>query len=156
MPKPSAHKGKHGMRREKKSNIKKCQHGAWVSDANRGCEGGAPKTSENHEHRTCVCLFYPSVMQCDNNGKHSLKNGASPTLNLSKFSIENETFNEEKSLPRILGSAECSQHVHEHENKDENLKTTTKETIVSPTRDIRTNKCRRDSLQDEEAKKGLH
>ena len=33
---------------------------------------------------------------------------------LTKFSMENDTYEERKSLPRIVGSAEDIKHVHNH------------------------------------------
>lgn len=48
---------------------------------------------------------------------HCLKNGSSLTLNLSKFSMENEAFNEVKLLLRIVGSAEDLQHACEYESQ---------------------------------------
>ena len=40
------------------------------------------------------------------NSKHKLKLGALLMLLLTKFSLENENFSENKNLPRIVGSNE--------------------------------------------------
>ena len=99
LPKPAACRGKDRVHREKKSNIKKCQHEAWMSAINRGYEDNAPKPTENAVCRICTHHFHPSVIQCDDNGSYRLKNGAAPTLNLSKFSMVNECYNE-KSIAK--------------------------------------------------------
>ena len=86
---------------------------------NQGYEGNAPEPPENSDCRICIYHFHSSVINCDDNGIYSLKNGAAPTLNLSKFSMENESYKEEKSLSRIVESLEDLQYVYEYEIEKE-------------------------------------
>ena len=151
------HKGKDWEHHSKKSNVKNCQHEAWMNAITKGYTTGSPDCSDSKNMRTCTCHFHPSVVFQNSDGKHELKTGASPTMCLTKFSMENDNSKEEKSLPRIVGNIEDLQHTHNHENKnkDETLKIAMEATIVTHTRDSRIKKRRCDMLQFEEAKKVL-
>ena len=48
----------------------------------------------------------------NSNGKPSLKVGAAPTINLTKFSMENENFKENKNLSRVAGTKEILEDTH--------------------------------------------
>ena len=58
-----------------------------------------------------------------------------------------------KALPRIVGTLEDLQYVHEYENYEKSTKNKPPSNIVTPTRDIRANKRRVNIVQAEEAKK---
>ena len=88
--------GKGKEHRTKLKNIKNCQHDAWISAVSRGYEGGCSEYSDTNPNRLCIHHFHPSAIEYDKNGKCRLKTGAAPTLNMTKFSMENENFKEEK------------------------------------------------------------
>ena len=71
----------------------------------RGYEIGHQYFSDARNVRARVCHFHPSVVLCNSEGKYELKIGASTAINLTKFSIENDNF-EEETLPRSSGSTE--------------------------------------------------
>ena len=98
-------------------SIKNCQHKVWMDTINRCYENGRPDCSEARNVRVCICYFHPSGILRNSKGKHELKMGTSPTMCLTKLSMENDNFEEDTTLPRILGSAEDTQHVYNYENK---------------------------------------
>ena len=78
---------------------------------NRGYETGNPRHTDAKNSRVYIHDFRPSVINCDSNDKHTLELGAAPTMHLTKFSFENDNFNEEKTLDRIVGSAEDGENI---------------------------------------------
>ena len=120
-----------------------------------GCENNNIKCPVNSPPRTCIHHFHPSVVTCDDNGKHTLMVGAAPTMCSCKFAMENDAYKEEKSLCRTVGSMEDTQHTHEHQlNKNKKAHVVNAALVtVAPARDQRNNKRRYEILQSEEAKK---
>ena len=47
--------------------------------------------------RVCIYHFYPSVINANSN-EYTLKIGAAPVMCLTKFSLENDIYKEEKTL----------------------------------------------------------
>ena len=84
----------------------------------KGYENGVPNYTGFCNISTCSHHFHPSVIQCDENGSCTLKTGASPTLHLTRFAMENENSKEEKSLSRTVGSTEDMQYVYDYEIDD--------------------------------------
>ena len=89
-----------------------------------------------------------------------LKAGATPTMSLTEFSMKNENFKEENHLQRIVGAPEDLQCVHDYSVEHSNNKSCKKSspislnaTIVSPTRESRTNKRRHEKVELEKEQK---
>ena len=57
----------------------------------------------------------------------------SPTMYLTKISMENDNFQEDATLPRIVGSSEEMQHVCDYENKNIETLNDKISVIVTPT-----------------------
>ena len=89
---------------EKKNNMKKCEHDVWIKAISLGYGGACARCSDAHNMRTCIHHFHPSTIVLSSDGKPTLKVGATPTMNLTKFSMENENFKENKNLSRIVGT----------------------------------------------------
>ena len=140
---------------KRKNNIKKCQNESWIAAISRGNTDGVCEHYDCPNIRTFIHHFHPSVIQCDDNGEYILKVGASPTLYLKKFAMDNERFKEETYLQRNVGSTEDIQCIHNYEINDNIILSTPKSNIVTLTRDIRNNKRRHDVLQLEDAEKRL-
>ena len=64
--------------------------------------------------------------------------------------MANDNFEEEKTLPRTVGSAEDTQHVCNYENKNNEILNDTMSAIVTPIRDSRNNRRKFELLQFEE------
>ena len=91
------------------------------------------KYSDTRNIRICINHFHPSMIVLNSNGKPSLKVGAAPTINLTKFSMENENFKENKNLSRVAGTKEILEDTH----KDACINIPN---IVTPTRQDYSNK----------------
>ena len=100
------YRGKDSEYKNKKNNIKLCQHKAWMDDIIRGYENGRKEHSHARNVRLCIHHFHPSVIYRKYDGKHELKIGASPAVCLTKFSFDNDNHKENKTLSRIMGRAE--------------------------------------------------
>ena len=116
-PKGKKRRGKDGEYSNKLSNIKKCQHAAWMFVINRGLGNNFIDCANDKNVRICILHFHPSVHTCDDNGKHTLKIGSAPTMCLSKFSMENDAHKEDEHMRRIVGSTEDINYVHEYQMK---------------------------------------
>ena len=90
------------------------EHG-WLMQ-NKGYENGTTKFSDARNIRTCINHFHPSFIQRYKNENYGLKTGASPALNLTQFTIQNDNHKEERSLSRIFDCTEDMQHVRDYEN----------------------------------------
>ena len=132
MPKEQIYIGAMRKLQEKKNNIKRCQHDAWTKAISLGY-GEFTKYSDTRNMRICINHFHPSVIDLSSDGKPRLKVGAAPTMNLTKFSMENENFKENKNLSRIVGTKEDLQDVCNDVNSNVS-------NIVTPTRQERSNK----------------
>ena len=146
--------GKEGLYESKKNNVKICQHQAWMHAITKGYTNGRPECSHKNNMRICICHFHPSVIFKNSDGKYQLRTGASPTMCLTKFSMENDNFKEDTSLPRIVGNTEDLQIIYNHENNNNELSNDNKSAIVTPTRESRHNKRRFEFLELEK-KTGL-
>ena len=113
-PKGKKRRGKDGEHSNKLSNIKKCQHAAWMFVVNRGYGNNFIDCANDKNVRICIHHFHPSAHTCDDNGKHTLRIGAAPTMHLSKFSMENDVCKEDENMNRIVGSTEDINYVNEH------------------------------------------
>ena len=98
-----------------------------------GYGGTCARYSDAHNMRTCIHHFHPSVIVLSSDGKPSLKVGAAPTVNLTKFSMENANFKENKNLSRVVGAKEDLQDVCNDVYSNVS-------NIVTPTRQDRSNK----------------
>ena len=97
----NSHRGKDSLCKNKKMNIKNCQHKAWIDAIDRGYENGHPDCSDARNVRARACHFHPSMLLRDSEVKHELKIGASPAMHLTKFSIENDDFKEKKHCQEL-------------------------------------------------------
>ena len=97
--------------------------------------------------------FHSSIIICDSNDNSELKIGAAPTMCLSQFSIENESYKEKSSLSRTIGAVEDSQCVKKYEMNNDASKKTTIPSMTTPIHESRNKKRNYETLQDEEAKK---
>ena len=79
-PKGEKRLGKDGPHQNKLNNVKKCQHHAWTSAINGECENDNVRS--NSPVRACAHHFDPSVVTCDDDGKHTLMVGAAPAMHL--------------------------------------------------------------------------
>ena len=120
--------------------MENCHCKAWMDTISRGYENGRPDFSDARNVRARTCPFHPSAVLRNSKGKHELKIGTSPAMCLTKFSMENDNFKEEKKLPRILGSTEETQHAHDYENKKNETLNDKTSAMVTPTRDSRNDK----------------
>ena len=135
------------------NNIKTKQHEAWMSIINSGYPSNTKSANDIRNTRICIKHFHPSVLCLDANSKHKLKLGASPTLLLTKFSVENENFSENKNLPRIVGSNEDHQCVLNHLRKNADSNSTPKIESLTPERNNRSFKRQMEIEIEEEARK---
>ena len=144
---------KRDQHRASLNRIRTKQHEAWMNVINSGYANNIKTIKDMRNVRICIKHFRPSVLCLDTNNKHKLKLGASPTLLLTKFSLENEKFSENKNLPAIVGSYEDHQCVlnHLHRNADEN--STQKIKTVTPERSNRSFKRQIKIGAEEEARK---
>ena len=94
----NSYRGKDSQYKNSKNNVKNCQHHAWMNAIAKGCKDGVPKCEDEKNMRICICHFHPSVACQNSSGKCMLKNGASPTMCMTKFSKENGKYTEELSL----------------------------------------------------------
>ena len=117
---------------------------------NGGYENGHPYFSDARNVRACKYHFHLSVILLNSKDKYELKTGASPTICLTKFSMANDNFEEDTSLPIIVGSAENIQHVCNYEDKNNEILNHKKSAIVNPTRDFPNNKRNFELLEFEE------
>ena len=140
MPKEQIYIGAMRKLQEKKNNIKRCQHDAWMKAISLGYGGACTRYSDAQNMRICIHHFHPSVIVLSSDGKPSLKVGAAPTMNLTKFSMENNNFKENKNLSRIVGTKENLQDVHNDVNKSFTGDNSNISNIVTPTRQDRSNK----------------
>ena len=111
MPKEQVYIGAMRELQEKKNNVKRCQHDAWMKAISLGYGGASTEHDDARNMRICINHFHPSVIDFSSDGKTRLKVGAAPTMNLTKFSMENENFKENKNLSRIVGAKEDLQDV---------------------------------------------
>ena len=153
-PKPTVYRGKDKAYRNAINNIKRCQHEAWIHVINKGCKEGECQLLDTYNTRICLHHFYPSVINEEENGKYVLKTGAAPTMYLTKFSMENDNYKENKNLQRIVGTPEDLQCVYDFNSKHSSNESCKKSssislnaTIVTPTRESRTNKHRYEKVQ---------
>ena len=113
----NSYRGEDSQYKISKNNVKNCQHHAWMNAIAKGCKDGIPKCEDEKNMRICICHFHPSVVHQNSSGKCMLKNGALPTMRMTKFSKENGKCAEESSLPRIAGKVEDLQCMRNHEQK---------------------------------------
>ena len=113
-PKGKKRRGKDGEYHNRLMNIKRCQHEAWMLAVNRGYGNNVTHCANDKNVRICIHHFHPSVYTCNDNGKYTLKIGAAPTMYLNKFGMDNDAYKEDKNKPRIVGSPEDINYVHEH------------------------------------------
>ena len=83
-----------------------------------GYSGAFTKYSDTRNMRICINYFHPSVINLSSDGKPRLKVRAASTMNLTKFSMENKNFKENKNLSRIVGTKEDLQDVHNDANSN--------------------------------------
>ena len=112
MPKEQIYIGAMRKLQEKKNNIKRCQHDTSMKIISLDYSNAFTKYSDTCNMRICINHFYPSVIVLNSDSKPSLKVGTAPTMNLIKFSMENENFKENKNLSGVIGAKEGSQDVH--------------------------------------------
>ena len=117
---------------------------------NVGYENGRPDFSDTRNVRACMSHFHPSAILFNSKVNYELSIGASPTTHVTKFSIGNDNFEEDRTLPRIVGIAEDTQHVCDYENKKNGMLNDATSAIVTPIRDCRNNKRIFDILRVEE------
>ena len=135
------------------NNVKKCQHEAWMSAINRGYENGNYLgCADIRNIRICIHHFHSSVINVTSN-ECTLKIGAAPTMCLTQFSLENDICKEEKTLQRIVGSADDMERIHNYEMRSKPAEIETLPCIVTPTREDRHKKRRYELAQTEKAKK---
>ena len=140
VPNLNLRKHKYGVRKQKKNIIKKCQNKAWTSATNRGYENSCVRYSDNHNVRTCIRRFHSIVIRCDSNDDYELKIGAAPTMCLTKFSIEHESYKEESSSNRIVDSPEDLQCVRNYEMNNNTSKNAIIPSTITPARESRNKK----------------
>ena len=135
------------------NNVKKCQCEAWITAINRGYENGNYLgCADVYNIRICIHHFHPSVINFSSN-ECALKIGAAPTMCLTQFSLENDIFKEEKTLQRIVGSADDMEHIYNYEMRSKPVEIETFPCIVTSTREDRHDKRRCELAQTEKAKK---
>ena len=110
-PKGQKRRGKDGACKNRLNSIEKCQNEAWMLAVNRGCGKNVMQWPNDKRIRICMHHFHPSVHTCDDNGKHTLKIGANPTMHVSRFSMENEACKEDQNACRIAGSPKDHDHI---------------------------------------------
>ena len=147
-PTERAYRGK-DKHRNWYNNVKKCQYEAWITDINRGYENGNYLGCADIKNiRICIHHFHPSVINVSSN-EYTLKIGAAPTMCLTQFSLENDICKEEKTLQRIVGSADDMERIYNYEMRSKPAEIETFPCIVTPTREDRHNKRRYEFAQTE-------
>ena len=153
MPYLNFRRHKDGVCKQKKKTIQKCQNEAWMSVINMVYENCCVRCSDNNGLRMCVHHFHSSVIMCYSKDNYELKISTSPTMNLIQFSVGKESYKEESSLSRIVGSTTELQHIHNYYTNNSVSKNTIITSIITPTRESRNEKRNYEMRQDEEAKK---
>ena len=80
-----------------------------------GYEGNTIQIKDDKNIRMCIQHFHLSLVEHDSNNELTSVKGASLTVCLKTFSMNNSQFNENTKLERIVGSTEDSQLTCDHE-----------------------------------------
>lgn len=128
------------------NRIVNAQNDAWMKAINLGYQDGYILPSNNYNIRLCVWHFHPSTLQWDEKSHCTLKLGASPTVYLTKFAMENDEFKEEKRFPRTVGDPKDINIVKDNFLRNNYCNESPKLPKVTPDRDNRSMKRSRVAL----------
>ena len=137
------------------NRIVNAQNDAWMKAINLGYQDGYILPSNNYNIRLCVWHFHPSTLQWDEKSHCTLKLGASPTVYLTKFAMENDEFKEEKRFPRTVGDPKDINIVKDNFLRNNYCNESPKLPKVTPDRDNRSMKRSFTCMQEEEERKAL-
>ena len=119
----------------------------------RGYEDGCVHILDSKNIQVCIHHFHPSIIECNSDGKYSPKLGASPTIYLTTFAMDNEQFKEDSRYNRITGYAEDIKHVSSCEIQNNNNLHDKILVLGTTERDIHNNKHHFEIIKAKESKK---